>query len=110
LLRIVANVGVAPGSTTGSLAKPVATVGAASVVVVVEGLVVVVVGGFVVVVVEGLVVVVVVVVVAAAGCDGDATAVAVVTTGFTALNAVVTAGDDVVVLALEKLTVVASWL
>jgi hypothetical protein len=50
LLRIVAKVGVAPGSTTGSLAKPVAVVGAA-VVVVVAGLVVVVVGGLVVVVV-----------------------------------------------------------
>jgi hypothetical protein len=54
---MAANVGVAPGTTTGSLAKAVATVGAA--VVVVVGLVVVVVGALVVVVVGGLVVVVV---------------------------------------------------
>jgi hypothetical protein len=55
-------VGVAPGTTTGSLAKALATVGGEVVVVVLVGGFVVVVVGFVVVVVGFVVVVVVVVV------------------------------------------------
>jgi hypothetical protein len=60
LFKIAAKVGVAPGTTTGSLAKALATVGGLVVVVVLVDVVVV---GFVVVVVVGLVVVVVDVVV-----------------------------------------------
>ena len=111
LLRMAAKVGVAPGTTTGSLANALA----------ITGTVVVVVGGFVVVVVGGFVVVVVVVVVGvAAGFWADFVVVVVLVLVVVVLVVLVVlvvvvvdvavVGGVVVTLAPEKLTVEATWL